>query len=172
LARISDAASKLGAEPNSPLRLVVAGSTRVSSRRNGEGGPFYNESVLFNHRGEEIGRQRKLHRWNLDSDLRTIYGLQPDCSMRKQGLLYEYIEPGDAMCILESPRLGRLAVLICESLGRTQPGMWILENMRLDWLFTPVLDRSLEQWRLAKLDSRLPELVGAGWLSLTAWHLP
>jgi hypothetical protein len=139
---IKDAASKLGAEPKSPLRLVVAGSTRV-----GEGGLPCNEAVLFNHRGEQIGRQRKLHRWNLDSDLRHIYDLRPDGGMRREDLLYEYIEPGDEMCILESPRLGRLAVLICESLGRTRPGMWILENMRLDWLFTPVLDRSLEQWR-------------------------
>jgi hypothetical protein len=142
LTGIRDAASKLGAEPKSPLRLVVAG-TRVD----GDGGPPYNEAVLFNHRGEQIGRQRKLHRWNLDSDLRNIYGVPRDNGMRKKDLLYEYIEPGDAMCIWESPRLGRLAVLICESLGRTQPGMWILENMRLDWLFTPVLDRSLEQWR-------------------------
>jgi predicted amidohydrolase len=153
LERIKNAAKELGMMSDSPLRLVVAGTTPVPSHPGNDAGRPYNQGVLINHRGEEIGRQRKLHRWDLNNDSRVTYGVRPPDDdiddLKKNERLYENIEPGDEMQILESPWLGRMAVLICESLARTKPGMEVLENLWLDWLFTPVLDGSLEPRRWA-----------------------
>jgi hypothetical protein len=128
--------------PPSELRMVLAGTYRHSV---GGDRPF-NEAVLFNHRGVEIGRQRKLHRWNLDHRLRSRYGLIP-AGVGDTTALYEFITPGEEILVIEQAQFGRLAVMICEDLGRSEPGKWLRDNMLLDWLFTPIMDASMDPGR-------------------------
>src|ERR1700741_645168 len=116
--------------PKSDLRLVVAGTSPQSWS---SGDPPGNEALLLNHRGQIIGRQRKLHRWNLNLEIRKQYALLAP-GLADVDLLYEHISPGEEVEIIEHSQLGRLAVMICEDLGRTQPGQWLRANMFLDWL--------------------------------------
>lgn len=125
----------------SDLRLVIAGTRNA----NGADRPF-NEAVIFNHRGEELGRQRKLHRWNLVPELRERYGFNPE-GLDAGSTLFEYITPGSEVLILEAIPFGRLGVLVCEDLAREQPGKWVRDHLLLDWLFTPILDSSINPGR-------------------------
>ncbi|MEI9850332.1 MAG: nitrilase-related carbon-nitrogen hydrolase [Sphingomonas sp.] len=125
----------------SQLRLVIAGSTPRDNR----GGKPFNEAILYDARGAEIGRQSKLHRWNLDEGQRRPLGLAPD--MPADQKLFERITPGDSVTIFEMPGLGRLVVMICEDLSRSEPGAFLRSNLMLDWVFTPILDKSIESWR-------------------------
>lgn len=128
--------------PDSDLVLVFAGTGRIAAPN---GGPPFNEAVVLDHRGEELFRQRKLHRWNLSCDACDRYGIPrpPD----GQDRLYEFIAPGEEVRVIEQPLIGRLAVMICEDLSRSAPGRWLQSNLLLDWQFTPVLDSSLESER-------------------------
>jgi hypothetical protein len=135
----------------------------------------FNEAVLFNHRGEEIGRQRKLHRWNLEDGLRHRYGLEP-ADITPQDKLFEYITPGEEVLVLEQVQFGRLAVMICEDLGRSAPGQWLRTHMLLDWLLTPILDSSIgpQRWMAQKgssaaLGGRCRVIV-ANSLPMTHWQ--
>jgi predicted amidohydrolase len=128
--------------PSSQLRLVLAGTSRQPSG----GARPYNEARLFNHRGTEIGRQRKLHRWNLPHDLRDRYGLQ-HASLHQTADLFEFIIPGEEVIVIEQTQFGRMAVMICEDLARSEPGQWLRQRMLLDWLLTPILDGSMHPSR-------------------------
>jgi predicted amidohydrolase len=134
--------------PRSNLRLVVAGTFR----RDGGSGRPYNEAVIFNHRGIELGRQRKLHRWNLSAVQRNGIGLETAASDTEP--LFEFITPGEEILVLEQHGFGRAVVLICEDLGRSEPNRWIRDNMFLDWIFTPILDRSIDAYRWMTTSSR------------------
>lgn len=127
--------------PRSALSLVVAGTVR---RPDGEAKPF-NEAVVFDHRGRELMHQRKLHRWNLELEQCRQYDISP--AGPGQETLDEYITPGEEVTILEQTGFGRFVVMICEDLSRTAAGEWLRLHMALDWVFTPVLDTSLEDWR-------------------------
>jgi predicted amidohydrolase len=125
-------------EPNS-LWCVVAGSSR---RENGDNAP-YNEAEILNHRGRSIGSQRKLSRWNLDVQKRERYGLHSPGLMDRDAL-HEFITPGAEVTVIETAGLGRIVVMICEDLSRSSPGRWIGQRMLLDWMFTPILDASIQ----------------------------
>jgi predicted amidohydrolase len=138
-APLRDAISRHGKA--SELELVVAGTTS----REAEGGMPRNEAVIYDARGVEIGRQSKLHRWNLNSDQRRQLGVVSHLS--DDELLYERIRPGDEVVVFELGELGRFCVLICEDLSRSEPGRFLRANLALDWVFTPILDRSIEEHR-------------------------
>jgi predicted amidohydrolase len=140
LAAIQTAIATYG--PSSQLRMVLAGTSRQPGARTR---PF-NEAVLFNHRGTEIGRQRKLHRWNLSRDLRDRYGLD-SADLEAGADLFEFIVPGEEVLVIEQSQFGRIAVMICEDLARSEPGQWLRKHMLLDWLLTPILDSSMHPSR-------------------------
>lgn len=135
----------LNSDSGSKLALVLAG-TRL--RASPDGGPPFNEAVVLDHTGSEILKQQKLSRWNLDPVLCQRYGLTPV----QNGLRREYITPGETMYIVEQPGLGRIAVLVCEDLARSEPGKWLRGNMCIELQFTPVFDGSLteERWSSKK----------------------
>jgi predicted amidohydrolase len=131
--------------PQSRLRLVVAGTRRTLD--DVPTTPPFNEAIVLDHTGQEIGRQRKLHRWNLDGELCERYDVPlPPITLPSGAYVREYITPGEEVTVLDSP-FGRLAVMICEDLGRSEPGRWLRSNILLDWLFTPILDGSVERGR-------------------------
>ncbi|PWC36120.1 nitrilase-related carbon-nitrogen hydrolase [Azospirillum sp. TSO35-2] len=135
-------------------RQAVDGSIRyalVGVKDDGadsEGGRPRNRALLLDRRGEEIARQTKLHCWDLDSDQCRSYDLR-DRNGRLLDCAKEDIATGDRFTIVELPDFGRLAVAICEDLGRTEPSAWITSGMMVDWLVTPVMDSGLttERWQ-------------------------
>jgi hypothetical protein len=130
--------------PSSELRLVILGTKLLSSNA---GAKPHNQAILFNHRGQELGRQNKLHRWNLNRDVRERYGIETPNLTGSDDLLRELITPGEEVWIWEAAHFGRLLVMICEDLHRTKPGEWLRANLLLDWLFTLILDGSIELGR-------------------------
>ena len=128
--------------PPNQLRLVLAGTWRSP---NSAGKP-HNEAIILDHRGNEIGRQRKLHRWNLDAPLCDRFDIRTPAPLLPPNVLREFIEPGVEVLVLDTP-FGRIAVMICEDLGRSEPGNWLRNHVLLDWLFTPILDSSIEPRR-------------------------
>jgi predicted amidohydrolase len=136
------------------LALVLAGTHRHD---NGKGRPPANEAVVFNHVGEEILRQRKLHRWNLGAERCEQLGIaEPETDTQR----YEYIEPGTEMEVVEFPGLGRFAVLICEDHGRDQPGRWLRENLLFDLQLVPIMDTHLDPKRWAVKHAKSASKIG------------
>jgi predicted amidohydrolase len=107
-----------------------------------------NRAILLDRCGRMAGSQTKLHCWDLDSDQCRSYDLR-DRNGRLLDCAREDIETGDRFTLFELPDLGRLAVAICEDLGRTEPSAWIASGMMVDWLVTPVMDSGLttERWQ-------------------------
>lgn len=134
--------------PTSDLALVLAGTHR---RSNGKSKPPANEAVLLDHRGEEIMRQRKLHRWNIDAKRCNQLGLPAPTTDTHR---YEFIEPGTVVNVVEVFGLGRLAVMICEDHGRGEPGRWIRKHLLLDLQLVPVMDTHLEPRRWAAIEAK------------------
>ncbi|MFP5512550.1 MAG: nitrilase-related carbon-nitrogen hydrolase [Alphaproteobacteria bacterium] len=125
-----------------PIRYALVGIKEEAET----GGRPHNRALLLDRCGTVIGRQTKLHCWDLDSyqcrsyDLRDRNGRLLDCAR-------EDIETGDCFTLFELPDLGRLAVAICEDLGRSEPSAWIASGMMVDWLVTPVMDSGLTTGR-------------------------
>lgn len=127
-----------------PIRYALVGVKEEATN----GGRPHNRALLLDRCGTVIGSQTKLHCWDLDSaqcrsyDLRDRNGRLLDCAR-------EDIETGDRFTLFELPDLGRLAVAICEDLGRSEPSAWIASGMMVDWLVTPVMDSGLttERWQ-------------------------
>ncbi|CAO3362620.1 nitrilase-related carbon-nitrogen hydrolase [Azospirillum melinis] len=107
-----------------------------------------NRAILLDRCGRMAGSQTKLHCWDLDSDQCRSYDLR-DRNGRLLDCAREDIETGDRFILFELPDFGRLAVAICEDLGRTEPSAWIASGMMVDWLVTPVMDSGLttERWQ-------------------------
>ncbi|KAA0595828.1 putative amidohydrolase [Azospirillum lipoferum] len=105
-----------------------------------------NRAILLDRCGRMAGSQTKLHCWDLDSDQCRSYDLR-DRNGRLLDCAREDIETGDRFTLFELPDLGRLAVAICEDLGRTEPSAWIASGMMVDWLVTPVMDSGLTTGR-------------------------
>jgi predicted amidohydrolase len=122
--------------------LVLAGSTRTVSS---PGVKPSNRAVILDHRGNEILSQSKLTRWNLTEELCNRYDLLSPAART----LSEYIEVGAEFTVVEVPGVGRVAVLICEDLGRSEPGRWVRRHLLLDLQFTPVMDSDLHLARWA-----------------------
>ncbi|MBK1840894.1 hypothetical protein JHL17_26165 [Azospirillum sp. YIM B02556] len=127
-----------------PIRYALVGVKEEAQ----EGGRPRNRALLLDRRGAVIAGQTKLHCWDLDSDQCRSYDLR-DRNGRLLDCAREDIETGDRFTLFELPDLGRLAVAICEDLGRTQPSAWIASGMMVDWLVTPVMDSGLtaERWQ-------------------------
>lgn len=124
-----------------PIRYALLGVKEAAGRPR-------NRAILLDRCGRVVGEQTKLHCWDLDSDQCRSYDLR-DRNDRLLDCAREDIETGDRFTLFELPDLGRLAVAICEDLGRTEPSAWIASGMMVDWLVTPVMDSGLttERWQ-------------------------
>lgn len=127
-----------------PIRYALVGVKEEAET----GGRPHNRALLLDRCGTVIGSQTKLHCWDLDSNQCRSYDLR-DRNGRLLDCAREDIETGDCFTLFELPDLGRLAVAICEDLGRSEPSAWIASGMMVDWLVTPVMDSGLttERWQ-------------------------
>lgn len=127
-----------------PIRYALVGVKEEAE----DGGRPHNRALLLDRCGTVIGSQTKLHCWDLDSSQCRSYDLR-DRNGRLLDSAREDIETGDCFTLFELPDLGRLAVAICEDLGRSEPSAWIASGMMVDWLVIPVMDSGLttERWQ-------------------------
>ncbi|WP_247883594.1 nitrilase-related carbon-nitrogen hydrolase [Azospirillum sp. B21] len=127
-----------------PIRYALVGVKEEAE----DGGRPHNRALLLDRCGTVIGSQTKLHCWDLDSNQCRSYDLR-DRNGRLLDCAREDIETGDCFTLFELPDLGRLAIAICEDLGRSEPSAWIASGMMVDWLVTPVMDSGLttERWQ-------------------------
>ncbi|MBY6265019.1 hypothetical protein EI613_24320 [Azospirillum sp. 412522] len=125
-----------------PIRYALVGVREVVAGRP------RNRAILLDRCGRMAGSQTKLHCWDLDGDQCRSYDLR-DRNGRLLDCAREDIGTGDRFTLFDLPDLGRLAVAICEDLGRTEPSAWIASGMMVDWLVTPVMDSGLttERWQ-------------------------
>jgi predicted amidohydrolase len=81
-----------------------------------EAGGLYNESVFIDHKGQVVGRQRKVH---------PVPGVEP-------------FSPGNGYIIMETP-WGRIGILICIDAWGFPEGFYRLNEAGVDLIFNPCL---------------------------------
>ncbi|MBP2299790.1 nitrilase-related carbon-nitrogen hydrolase [Azospirillum picis] len=140
LAAISEALRRQAVDGS--IRYALVGVRQQAK----DGGRPRNRALLLDRRGREIAGQTKLHCWDLDSNQCRSYDLR-DRNGRLLDCAREDIETGSRFTLFELPGFGRLAIAICEDLGRSQPSAWIASAMAADWLVTPVMDSGLTTGR-------------------------
>jgi predicted amidohydrolase len=126
---------------DSELRLVVAGSG-MHAAADGVSGS-HNECHIFDRIGRRLWRQPKINAYAMDHGKMREYGLTPV----KDAAHMELSRPGDTLYIQESAGLGRMMVLICEDLEQVDPGRHAREAFPPDWVFSPILDGSIQPGR-------------------------
>lgn len=125
--------------------LVVAGSG-VSNDPDPATGRPYNEAVLLSADGRILGRQRKLHLFNMAADRMKQCGIAcaPGCDDASH---LEDAAAGKELVVYDLHGLGRVLALICEDFQQQTPGGDVALLARPDWIVTPVLDISLTEGR-------------------------
>lgn len=127
----------------SELRLVVAGV--LGQDRPGEF--HHNYAAVFDSNGHqpEQFQQHKLSHWNITSGEQRRFGITH--YQGKDGPLSDPIkensQPAERLSVLEIPGIGRTAILICADMSQNNPGDWLSLNAALDWLYAPIMDKSI-----------------------------
>lgn len=122
-----------------PLRFLLLGSGPL-----GGGDPPPNRAVLLDRwTGREILVQDKLSGFTLTAGQMRLWRL-PDAP--SAGTAVEYMRPGARIGVLDSS-LGRLAVLICEDLGRTAGWERELEACGVSHLLVPIFSKPILEHR-------------------------
>ena len=113
--------------------LVVAGSAHTSLK-----GVNKNRALIFDRDGNEIFHYNKLHPYEISVNEMERYGLP----MALNGVpRAEDIDCGIPRFLpIVDTSIGRLAIIICEDLSKTDFVSKLVANLRLDWLIVPVLD--------------------------------
>ncbi|TDC52715.1 hypothetical protein E1281_18770 [Actinomadura sp. KC345] len=122
-----------------PLRFILLGSGPL-----GADDPPPNRAVLLDRwTGQELLVQDKLFGFTLDSGQMRLWRL-PDAP--DAGTAVEYARPGTRISVLDSS-LGRLAVLICEDLGRSIGWERELEACGVSHLLVPIFSKPILEHR-------------------------
>lgn len=121
------------------LRYVMAG---VTSAR-GTTDHASNYIVILDIDGNVVLRQDKLRHWNLARGALSRFDIEGRCPAAcGHDLLYEDTPPGHTVTVTDLDGIGRLFALICADMNQDQPGHWLLENIQIDWLYSPIMDGS------------------------------
>jgi predicted amidohydrolase len=110
-----------------------------------------NTAVLLNGRtGEVVARQHKLYPFNLSGDELRRWGLDGRLGDRP---IDEDLEPGERLCILEAGVM-RVAILVCEDLGRVVDLGTCVRDFGISHLLVPVFARPTKdrRWERAAAD--------------------
>ncbi|XRQ12522.1 hypothetical protein ACN3XK_16990 [Actinomadura welshii] len=122
-----------------PLRFLLLGSGPL-----GREDPPPNRAVLLDRwTGEELLVQDKLSGFTLDAGQMRLWRL-PDAP--SEGTAVEYARPGTRISVLDSS-LGRLAVLICEDLGRSIGWERELAACGVSHLLVPIFSKPILEHR-------------------------
>ncbi|RKS77266.1 hypothetical protein BZB76_2644 [Actinomadura pelletieri DSM 43383] len=122
-----------------PLRFLMLGSGPL-----GGDDPPPNRAVLIDRwTGEELLVQDKLSGFTLDAAQMRLWRL-PDAP--PSGTAVEYARPGSTISVLDSS-LGRLAVLICEDLGRSIGWERELQSAGVSHLLVPIFSKPILEHR-------------------------
>ncbi|TMR04257.1 hypothetical protein ETD83_08770 [Actinomadura soli] len=122
-----------------PLRFLLLGSGPL-----GREDPPPNRAVLLDRwTGQELLVQDKLSGFTLDAGQMRLWRL-PDAP--PSGTAVEYARPGTRIRLLDSS-LGRLAVLICEDLGRSSGWERELESCGVSHLLVPIFSKPILEHR-------------------------
>jgi hypothetical protein len=100
-----------------------------------------NYVIILDSTGQEICRQDKLFRWNLNKTQIERYGLDTDLNA-KSAEIKENIVGGTEVVVLDLEDIGRVITLICADVNENAPGDWLLAHVRTDWLNAPIMDKS------------------------------
>ncbi len=137
------------------LQLVVVGTETCDDAVS----RATNSAIVFGANGGTICRQDKQHPWVLDADQETRYGLTNLGGVGRA----EFIRAGNPLVLLDHPRLGRVAILICQDLNHyaCDPGTDQLTAFGPLLVIAPVLSGAVEEgWWAANSACRIA-LAGA-----------
>ncbi len=126
-----------GGEPS--LLYLIAGL--VAGRDEGAAAGLNDVALFHAFQDETAGpflRQSKLCRWNLDKGTQEDFLHRSHCS-----LLKEDIVEGREIYVTDLEGLGRTLTLICADMEANEPGHWLIKNIGVDWLYAPIMDRSI-----------------------------
>lgn len=136
-----DYAERTGKAPR--LRYVLCG---VIATATSKGSKHRNYIHVMDSEGRMIAEQAKLSHWNMTPGQQARFGFAKHLGIVPpspgNGILHEHTIPGDSINILDLDGMGRLLTLICADMSQDQPGDWLLENFRVDWLYAPIMDGS------------------------------
>ncbi|MFB4318432.1 hypothetical protein [Actinomadura sp. 21ATH] len=122
-----------------PLRFILLGSGPL-----GPDDPPPNRAVLLDRwTGEELLVQDKLSGFTLTAGQMALWRLP---GAPKSGTADEYIAPGTGVALLDTA-LGRLAVLICEDLGRSVGWERELLACGVSHLLVPIFSKPILRYR-------------------------
>lgn len=122
-----------------PLRFLLLGSGPLGAED-----PPPNRAVLLDRwTGQELLVQDKLSGFTLDAGQMRLWRL-PDAP--PSGTAVEYARPGTRIGVLDSS-LGRLAVLICEDLGRSIGWERELQSCGVSHLLVPIFSKPILEHR-------------------------
>lgn len=140
------------------LRLIIAGV--LGGKR--DDGFHRNYAVLFDANGEQSAfEQLKLAHWNLRQSEQIMFGIKNHHAAEWpfDDPIYENSLPGKFLNIIEIPGFGRSAIFICADMSQNNPGDWLSLNAMLDFLYAPIMDKSI-CWKTAdKLGHNRPWIV-------------
>ncbi|MGP4024296.1 hypothetical protein [Actinomadura sp. 3N407] len=142
-----------------PLRFLLLGSGPLG----GEDPPPNRAVLLDRWTGQELLVQDKLSGFTLDSGQMRLWRL-PDAP--PTGTAVEYARPGTRIGVLDSS-LGRLAVLICEDLGRSIGWERELEACGVSHLLVPIFSKPILEHRWEDQGAER-QVVGLGsWVTVS-----
>jgi hypothetical protein len=122
-------------------RMIIAGSGQT--RALSPDGLAWNEARIFNGKGRELWRQRKL--WPAGLAAPTARGYGVACPDGK--LAMEDNAEGDTVVIADLDGLGRCVVLICQDIQAKPMTADLIGRFQPDWVFIPVLDPGVKEGR-------------------------
>jgi hypothetical protein len=130
--------------------LILAGTGPTADICPDSGRPF-NEASLITADGKVLYRQRKLHLFNMGAKRMRDCAITPASGYGAHNHM-EDAAPGQELVVCDILGLGRVVVLICEDLEQLYPGATVTQELRPDWILTPVLDisQTVGRWTHAR----------------------
>jgi len=123
-------------------RIIIAGSGATKATDQ-EGMPW-NETRIFNGRGHELWRQRKI--WPAGLDAKRVKDLNLS-KIDSNKMMLEYNAAGNEIFIVDVDGLGRCIVLICQDIQAEPVSKEIIRQFQPDWVFSPILDPGIEKYK-------------------------
>lgn len=123
-----------------PCHLLVAGSGPSIGQQYDKS---WNQSSVFNGAGALLWQQQKVWIATLNGEQADTYGIKLNNSQH----VHEHNAEGDTLVVADSDSLGRCLILICQDLKGQPLASEVIRYFQPDWVFVPILDKSLDEGR-------------------------